>query len=34
MPLAHWAKLMMAVQALVATTTVVLVFTRAVSLLN
>lgn len=34
MPLARWAKLMMTVQALVATTTVALVFTRAVSLLN
>lgn len=34
MPLARWAKAMMAVQALVATTTVALVFTRAVSLLN
>ncbi|MBS1693243.1 MAG: hypothetical protein JST91_13590 [Actinobacteria bacterium] len=34
MPLARWAKSMMTVQALVATTTVALVFTRAVSLLN
>ncbi|MGB3481252.1 MAG: hypothetical protein WBB07_03420 [Mycobacterium sp.] len=34
MPLARWAKLMMTVQALVATSTVALVFTRAVSLLN
>ncbi len=34
MPLARWAKAMMAVQATVATTTVALVFTRAVSLLN
>lgn len=34
MPLVRWAKAMMAVQATVATTTVALVFTRAVSLLN
>lgn len=34
MPLARWAKLMMAVQSLVAVTTIALVFTRAVSLLN
>lgn len=34
MPLARWAKMMMTVQALVATTTIALVFTRAVSLLN
>lgn len=34
MPLARWAKLMMVVQSLVATTTIALVFTRAVSLLN
>lgn len=34
MPLARWAKMMMTVQALVATTTIALVFTRAVSLPN
>ena len=34
MPMARWAKLMMAVQSLVALTTIALVFTRAVSLLN
>ncbi|MGU3499128.1 hypothetical protein [Mycobacterium sp. C31M] len=34
MPLARWAKLMMAVQSLVAVTTIALVFTRAVSLLH
>lgn len=34
MPLARWAKLMMAVQATVATTTIALVFTRAVGLLT
>ena len=34
MPLARWAKLLMTVQSLVAITTIALVFTRAVSLLN
>jgi len=34
MPLARWAKLMMTVQSLVATTTIALVFARAVSLLH
>ncbi len=34
MPMARWAKLMMTVQAIVATTTIALVFARAVSLLN
>ncbi len=34
MPLARWAKLMMTVQSLVATSTIALVFARAVSLLN
>ncbi len=34
MPLARWAKAMMTVQSLVATTTIALVFARAVSLLN
>lgn len=34
MPMARWAKLMMAVQSLVALTTIALVFTRAVSLLH
>lgn len=34
MPMARWAKLMMAAQSLVALTTIALVFTRAVSLLN
>jgi len=34
MPLARWAKLLMTVQSLVATTTIALVFARAVSLLN
>lgn len=34
MPMAGWAKLMMATQSLVAITTIALVFTRAVSVLN
>jgi hypothetical protein len=34
MPLARWAKMMMAVQALVATSTIVLVIARAVNVLN
>ena len=33
-PLARWAKVMMTVQSLVATTTVALVFARAISLLK